>query len=431
MYINPQLITLYSFLKKHNIKADVLDLEVELGIPRSEEEVHSFGKKARELLSSYDFDIVGISCFSSFHYLASIRAAKICKELNPNCLIVVGGYHPTARPDDFIFPDQNLFDYVVKGEGEIALLNICKGNKSKNRKTEIVGGEPLDLNGNMHIDWQGYKYTKPDLPIDLFLNRGCPYRCAFCSESLKNDLGYKCRIISVENAVKEIKRVIKTIKPNRIRLQEACFGFNKKWLRDFLNALIKEKIDKWFWAETRVDIMDKADIDLFSKLNFQIDFGIESCSKKMLLAMKKTNDPSRYLEKVEAIIDYANKKKFRHAIYIMFNHPGETEETMKETLDFLKKLLLKRNKIYSEVKAQNYFFVPGCDIDLNTKYYNDNFGTVIKYRNWWLRNRLQRTSAADIIPSKEAKGAVEWEDPFNKLLDEFEKRYPHHETKNT
>jgi len=122
-----QVLTLYSFLRENNLNVDVLDLERELSLPSNHREVQEYIAQAEHLIRQYSFDIVAISCFASMSYTASLAVAKICKKANTHCKIIVGGYHPTALPDDFLSEEQ-LFDYVVTGEGEYALLDICLGH---------------------------------------------------------------------------------------------------------------------------------------------------------------------------------------------------------------------------------------------------------------------------------------------------------------
>ena len=50
---------------------------------------------------------------------------RIARELWPECVIMVGGYHPSARPLDYIY-DGSVFDVCVVGEGERPLVNVIE-----------------------------------------------------------------------------------------------------------------------------------------------------------------------------------------------------------------------------------------------------------------------------------------------------------------
>lgn len=418
---NPQLLALDSFLKMHKIKANVLDLDLELGRPCTQEEIKLSKRKAVDLISKYDFEIVGISSYAGINYLSTIEIARICKKINPSCIVVVGGSHPTIIPDEFI-SEEKLFDFIIRGEGEHALLEICKRKSfSKAKFPQVIYGRPLTLDNNYFLDWQGYKYFRKNIPnIGLYLSRGCPFKCSFCIEPLK-DKRYFYRNLPVLTSINQIKQVCKILNPRRITILDACFGFNKNWRRNFLKEIIKEKIDKVLWAESRVDLMEKEDIDLLSQLNFRIDFGVESFSKKMLSIMRKTNNPSGYIKHFEAISDYANKKEVLHAIYLIFNHPGETKTTINETFNYLEKRLEKVNgkKVSFLLFPQDYFFTPGSHVYHNIGYYENRFGTVIKHKEWWKEFRPHRKLAQDIIPSFNLKGRIKWGKRFDSMLKKF------------
>src|SRR5579883_3260997 len=99
------LFALFSYVRNRcpEVDVDVLDLEKELFTPADDDQVEEFLALARAALATRDFDVVGISCWSSLHYLASLEVARLCRELHPECTIVVGGYHPSALPGDFAF----------------------------------------------------------------------------------------------------------------------------------------------------------------------------------------------------------------------------------------------------------------------------------------------------------------------------------------
>ena len=153
----PQLLILYSYLKERGMDVETLELDNEIGHPRNPNDLALFPHKVRKLLSQHSFDIVGISCYTSACYLSSLLVAEICKELNPRCQVAVGGYHATVVPGDFLErPD--LFDYIVRGEGEDVLLEICQGLHScKYGSPKIIQGIPRSLHQGIQLYWEDYK----------------------------------------------------------------------------------------------------------------------------------------------------------------------------------------------------------------------------------------------------------------------------------
>jgi radical SAM superfamily enzyme YgiQ (UPF0313 family) len=396
--VKPHMVSLFLFLRHHKIDVEVLDLENEIERPRNEDEVKKFFKKATELISKLNFDIVAISCWSSLNYLSSISVADICKGINHRSIIVVGGYHPSALPGDFIYK-KSPFDFIVTGEGETALLEICRNEKKNEVAPSIISGTPLALEKQCVDDWKRYKYTNLSATEYIYLSRGCVYNCAFCVERSK---GHKTwRSYPVSSSIEKIKEAINFFKLREIQIGDACFGFNKIWRKRFLCELIRHKISIIFWAQTRIDLLDKEDIDLLSKLNFNIEFGLESGSEKMLSIMRKTNRPKAYLKKCEETIAYLNKKEVPHRIYLIFNHPGETLATCNSSVSFFRSILKKHNKISGVFSPQDYAFFPGSQIHRHYDYYKKKFGTVVRHKEWWKERGGHWKLACSIIPSRE------------------------------
>lgn len=396
--VKPHMINLFSFLKAHKIKVEILDLENEIGRPETENQINKFKERTLKLISKFDFDIAAISCWSSLNYLSSILVADICKNINPESVVVVGGYHPSVLPNDFIYP-KSPFDIIIRGEGERALLKVTKDKKQDMRNLKLIQGAALNLKEDFALDWRNYKYSEQVRMNYIYLSRGCPFSCSFCIESAK---GYhRWRSYAVEKAFREIKRLIDIENPEEVRIADACFGFNKTWRREFLSTLIKNKIHKMFWAQSRIDLFEKKDVDLLAKLNFNIEFGLESGSEEMLHIMQKTNKPKAYLKKCADVISHMNKKEVPYKIYLIFNHPGETNTTFKSTIKFFTSLFKKQNKISGIFGGQNYCFFPGSHTHRHLKHYEEKYGTVVKHQEWWKEQGDHYKLATSIIPSRD------------------------------
>ena len=402
--IKPQLLNIFSYLKHKGYNVDVLDLELEIGRPKNQEDVEFFLKKSEKLIAKYEFNIIGISCYTSLSYLSTLAIAKICKRVNQQCVIVTGGYHPSVRPEDFIFKNTPI-DFIIKGEGEICFDELCNLDNKRvaTNKPIMIQGKALLLDNKVKLDWETYPYTRiyrqhrnMDFPINL--SRECPFSCIYCMESSKSNIGWRSYPIS--KSIKEIAKIVSVLGPKQISFVEPCFGFSKKWRREFLKELIALKVDCLFWANTRIDLMEDGDIDLFSKLNFQLEFGVESFSEKMLTIMRKTNNPKSYLQKAYSILKYASRKEQLICLNFMFNHPGETKTTIRETLNFLHRISEEIKTPSFLIKGQDYAFFQSSGICDNLHKYQRIYGTRIKYLDWWKRKTDYNEAATDMIPSR-------------------------------
>ncbi|MHA1301580.1 MAG: B12-binding domain-containing radical SAM protein, partial [Candidatus Helarchaeota archaeon] len=191
------LFYLGSYLKKQNeVKSlEIINLPTQIGIPLNEKGLHEYKEKIKKLLEKKDFDIVGISCWTSILYQSSVLTANIIKEINKNAIIAVGGYHPSVLPEDFLYKD-SPFDYIICGEGEFPFKNyVIEGMKQKTPKI-IQNQDFLDLNFYENLEWNllnELNLSTFNLGM-LFLSRGCPYKCRFCLE--KSNSSSKWRVVS-------------------------------------------------------------------------------------------------------------------------------------------------------------------------------------------------------------------------------------------
>ena len=162
--------------------------------------------------------------------------------------------------------------------------------------------------------------------------------------------------------------------------------------------------------------MEEEDIDLFSQLNFHLEFGIETFSKKMLRIMKKTNNPKNYLHKCQSILNHSSLRELFICSNFMFNYPGETKSTINETLYFLRFLINKIKRPSFLINGQNYAFFPSFDLLKNINWYRQNYGTEVKYVDWWKKNGDYQKLSREIIPSRDlSKGKDFWMLKFQEL----------------
>ena len=149
--------------------------------------------------------------------------------------------------------------------------------------------------------------------------------------------------------------------------------------------------------------MDVDDIDALAKLNVEVQFGIESGSARILGLMHKTRQPAKYLEKFRLISTELSKRRILHRANIIFNHPGETEETLTETFEFIDSMLQIPESHLMWV-CRPYMHYPGCELDRNREHYEQTYGSRFFSPEWWREDRDQYLASLDSIPSKNLEG---------------------------
>ncbi|MCK4789505.1 MAG: cobalamin-dependent protein, partial [Desulfobacteraceae bacterium] len=396
--LKPHMVYVYSFLKEF-FDVTVIDLENEFSRPETDNELDQFKKKALQRILSVDTDYLAISCWSSLNYLSSKYFANKIKGERPNTKIIVGGYHPTFVSEDFEYK-HSPFDYVVKGEIQ-NILKIFRHKKYDKSETQQITP-----------DFISYPYFNSQKTVGIFLGTGCPFKCSFCMEYKRKWSGYP-----VVEAIELISKIEKEISPKYIAIFDACFGVDKNWRRELLSELVRKNIQCYFWLETRVDLIDEEDLELMSRLNLKIDFGVDSFSKTMLRIMNKTKDPDSYLKKLINVSRKCNELKILHDIFLMFNHPGESKKTYEEHRKFLEDQVLRKLKGgYLRIMYQRFSFFPGSYVFNHAADFENKYGFNILYPQWWKERENHYIASRSVTPSTDERG-----DPFFVPLKELSK----------
>lgn len=410
--IPTQLLILATYLKSNsNFDIGVLDLSHKFELKNREKTIQKYLDQYR------DWPFFGITCFTSNYFLDTIFLAKKIKEINPSAFIFVGGYHPTMKPNDFIFPN-SPFDYIFSGEAELEFIklikNISKNNLKKPKKPQIIDCDPLDKKNFINVDWsyaESFDFIKNPQPNNLvmfpvFLSRGCPFECRFCCDpSNPRMIGYrKWRKMPVDMGLKELVNINNRFENRNnlfyeIMICDPLFG-TPQYRIELYEKLLKYAPNQNYWAELRVDTF-KPDIEIpyLKKLKFHLSFGFESGSKEMLKIMNKTPAPEGFLDKMENIATQLDDNQIYCVLNILIGHPGETYKTLKETHDFLTKLM--KHKSFIIPSFSMYMLYPGSEIYSHMNKYEKKYGTGFLLKEWWKYEINQMRISKLVNPSSE------------------------------
>ncbi len=262
-------------------------------------------------------DYVGISCNYSFQIHRAIKIASIAKYYG--CKTVLGGWHPTLAVDDTL--KSKFIDIVVKAEGELTFRELIKkdspngvrGISYRNGQT-LIHNPDRDLMDLKDIRLPAREYRLPEakktynyfgLSVDsIETSRGCPYDCNFCC--IHHFYRSKYRQRSVESIIEELKS--KEIKNHAtvIYVVDDNFVVNKKYTMDLCDAIIRERINKYFMSQARVDMIVNHP-EIFKKMadaGFVFLFlGIESFSDRTLKKMNKRTKFEQIKESIKILHD--------------------------------------------------------------------------------------------------------------------------------
>lgn len=334
--------------------------------------------EVEERIKKTDYDVIGIGgIVTTYKYVKWLVA--ILKKHHPGKKVIVGGSVGTSISG--IMLEKNPVDIVCLGEGEETVkeligalesgdLSRVKGiiyrdalgkiHKTENRPPikdldsipfpawdyfpmDIYLKNPVGApNRNKWIN--GSSQARDSLSLNIFATRGCPYKCIYCYHDFMGQ-GYRQR--SAENVIKEIETLYEKYKVPYFHFIDDEFVMNKKFVLEFCHLLksFSKKIGRkitWGCAG-RVNLMTEDLVVAMADAGcVLIGYGIESGSQKILDFVNKQVS----VEQAKKAIRLTKKHLGWADCSFMIGYPGETKETIQETIDFCKELDLAPEVIF-------------------------------------------------------------------------------------
>jgi radical SAM superfamily enzyme YgiQ (UPF0313 family) len=318
-------------------------------------------KKVYEIIVQKDPAIIG---FSSTTYALS-RAIELAKEIRiklPNKLTVIGGSHANVAGIETA-NNYDVFDIIAYGlDGEYILHDIVKkfSEKNYNRnqfmtdftmlenikgiiykknnmtirnlpRENIKNLDELPLPARDLFPMERYKplpnqYKK--LPLtNMVVIRGCPYFCTFCDQS-----GTGARRRSPQKVIEEIKQCIEKFGIKEISFWDDTMSYHKKWMKEFLDLLIKENLDLCWSCYAAVNTVDENLLKLMRKAGcWNIFYGYETAIDDLAKNIQ-TNKKNRDFEKMKQVARWTKEAGIEVRASFLIGLPGETPELAKKTI---------------------------------------------------------------------------------------------------
>jgi len=307
-------------------------------------------------------DLYGIQLYTPTATIG-IEIAKFIKDKFPGKPVICGGAHPTALPES---KELEIFDHVVVGEGEPSIIKVANDFKNGKKPPRIIRGEFIeDLDSIPFPAWDLidmmalHRKVEGKRCFGIIGSRGCHYKCAFCDHSLFGD---RVRWRSVENVVAEIRKIISIYEVRHFEFFDDMFTVDKKRLIEF-NEKVKD-LNIIYRCNGRADVLSKEVYDLLYESGCRvICFGIESGSQKILNSMRKGTTVEKNLQAIKI----AHKAGLIVIGYFILGFPGETRETIQESIEFIKKSSIDQVQFYTFIP------LPGCEVYK----YPERFGAKI------------------------------------------------------
>jgi len=276
-------------------------------------------------------DIFGVT-FPSACKTSVKRVLHYIRERYPHSTIILGGPHPTARPEETLKKFRP--DYVVTGEAEFLFPFLIHHSVPKGiydggiiMNLDVLPLPRRDLlSRDVVVNLTGiHGLDKPSTTI--LSSRGCPYSCKFCC---------KChamyRVVRDRAPVKVIKE-IHLLKDEygieHLRFIDDCFTVKRSLLK-LCELLRNEEVT--FICITRANHLNREMAKALKRAGcIQVDIGAEYLSNRMLKLMNKQLTVKRIVKAIEMLHEEGIAVK----IFLMMRYPGETPEDRERTLQVL------------------------------------------------------------------------------------------------
>jgi len=238
-------------------------------------------------------------------------------------------------------------DFIIRCEPDAVLPNLIKcldesediskvkGVTWKDNKERIHVNDDEKPIGNLNklpfqaadiLSKKYYDILAKRQPIAFMItSRGCPFKCKFCSAKFYSP---KYRYRSAKNVVEEIKFLMKKGYKDFTFFDDS-FTTNKKRVIDVCNLILEEKINVAWRCLSRVDAVDEIMLKKMKDSGcYQIQFGVESGSQRMLDVMKKGTN----INIIKKTFDICDKMGIETVGFFMLGYPGENLNSIYETL---------------------------------------------------------------------------------------------------
>ena len=235
-----------------------------------------------------------------------------------------------------------MYEPALDEDGSVVMENI-KGLVWRNGEEIVVNlTRPFipnldDMPLPMHhlLPWQDYRMPLIKGPFTFIVtSRGCPAGCTYCIKHVSYQ--FSVRLRSAENIMEELW-MLKKMGLNNIHMYADLFTVNRDQVMELCQRMIDEKINLRWTCNSRVDYVDEEMLTMMGKAgNWLISWGIESGSEQILRHARK----GAYPDKAARSLQWARNAGIKNWGYFIIGLPGETEATIRETIDFSKGLPL-------------------------------------------------------------------------------------------
>ena len=287
-----------------------------------------------------------------------LRIAAGIKANLKDAKIAIGGVHASVLPGELI-ADPNV-DLVVRAEGDYTFSEVVQKWAAGEQANDIagttvkIGGEIVhnppapritDLDAlpfpardllPMHIYKSGLAFP-PNIRLRtlIYSARGCPYDCKFCASSTVWG-SHKWATRSASSVLDEIESVVDEFDLYGFEFVDELTTFDPARLKEFCTGIHDRHLNKVRWTcSSTVKQMNYELARMMKEAGCSmLHLGVESGSPEIRKRMNKRISN----EEIVNAFEVARKAGLRTCACIMLGAPGETAQTVQETIDLAKQI---------------------------------------------------------------------------------------------
>ena len=304
-------------------------------------------------VAAFQPELIGLS----FLTMTWTRACELTEKLKarlPDVPLMAGGPHATAEPEATL--RELDLTVVVRGEGERTAVEVAECLEQGRPLTGVPGTvtvagrapdrAPITQLGAVPmpardlLDFERY-LAAPGLirgrasarHASIMAGRGCRYRCTFCASHLQ--LGRDLRMRPVDDVIAELDHLVAEYRVRGVYWVDDIFTGDKAWVRALCRALRERPYRLEWGCQSRVESVDRALLeDMRAAGCVQVDFGVESGSKRVLRRMKKGTTWAS----VVAAFDLTHDVGLRTGASFILGNPDEDASDVAETLALARRI---------------------------------------------------------------------------------------------
>ena len=351
-----------------------------------------------------DADLYGINLYTT-SYPDALEIRDKIRSVS-NSPIMVGGPHTLGKTDECV----KDFDYVVIGEAEIDLPPMVGKMADRSLSNPVLRCKPPKLLGELSIP----DYTLVDLDtygrkivsgraVSIISGRGCPFRCTYCFTAA---LAEKVRLRPKEHLMEELHHLVDNYGVEMFRFVDDNFLMARRYFRSLVPHL--KDLGKPYAVFARAQDLRPDLCSLLAESGcVQVNTGVEHGAQSMHDLMNTRKNVETMITGVTA----AKANGIYTRISLIVGYPGETWDTVRESIRNLKRMPFDSYAIY------NFIPLPGTPLYDSPEEYGITWLSP-DYKDYYLIHGEGKTAFAFESDGVTRQLLKEWRDYMISELDE-------------